>query len=53
VVTKFNDQVILDAGDLTAAVRWEPAGATATVEFLRNGKTQTTTVTLGSLQVTK
>lgn len=53
VVTKFNGQVILEAGDLTAAVRWEPAGATATVEFLRDGKPQTTKVTLGSLQVTK
>ena len=53
VVTKFNGQVILEAGDLTAAVRWEPAGATATVEFLRDGKPQKATVTLGSLQVTK
>ncbi|MEY4397782.1 MAG: hypothetical protein RLZ53_358 [Actinomycetota bacterium] len=53
VVTKFNDQVILEAGDLTAAVRWEPAGATATVEFLRDGKTQTAKVTLGSLQVSQ
>ena len=53
VVTKFNDQVILEAGDLTAAVRWEPAGATATVEYLRDGKTQSAQVTLGSLQVTK
>ena len=53
VVTKFNGQVILEAGDLTAAVRWEPAGAIATVEFLRDGKPQKATVTLGSLQVTK
>jgi putative serine protease PepD len=53
VVTKFNGQVILEAGDLTAAVRLEPAGATATVEFLRDGKPQKATVTLGSLQVTK
>lgn len=53
VVIKFNGHTILEAGDLTAAVRWEPAGAKATVEFLRDGETKTTTVTLGSLQVTK
>lgn len=53
VVTKFNDKVILEAGDLTAAVRWEPAGAKSTLEFTRNGKTQTLTVTLGSLATAK
>jgi len=49
VVTKFNGKVILEAGDLTAAVRWEPAGAQSTLEFIRDGKTQTLSVTLGSL----
>ena len=49
IVTKFNDKVILEAGDLTAAVRWEAAGAKATLEYSRNGKTETMTVTLGSL----
>lgn len=53
VVTKFNDVVILEAGDLTAAVRWEAAGSSATLEFLRDGKTSTASVTLGSLAVSK
>ncbi|MEN9992822.1 MAG: hypothetical protein RLY83_392 [Actinomycetota bacterium] len=53
VVTKFNGKVILEAGDLTAAVRWEAAGAKSTLEYLRNGKTETLTVTLGSLASAK
>ena len=53
VVTKFNGKVILEAGDLTAAVRWEAAGAQSTLEFLRDGKVQTMSVTLGSLEVAK
>jgi putative serine protease PepD len=53
VVTKFNDKVILAAGDLTAAVRWEAPGAQSTVEVLRNGKTQTLNVTLGNLATKK
>lgn len=50
VVTKFNGEPILESGDLTAAVRWEPAGAEATLEILRDGQTQTITVTLGTLK---
>ena len=50
LVTKFNGQAILDAGELTAAVRWEPAEAVATIEFERDGKTQTMTLTLGTLK---
>ena len=50
LVTKFNGQSILDAGDLTAAVRWEAAQAKATLEYVRNGETKTMTVTLGSLK---
>ena len=50
LVTKFNGQAILDAGELTSAVRWEPAEATATIEFVRDGKTQTMTLTLGTLK---
>ena len=50
LVTKFNNEPILDAGDLTAAVRWEAAMANATLEFVRDGKTQTLAVTLGSLK---
>jgi putative serine protease PepD len=50
LVTKFNGEAILDAGELTSAVRWEPAEATATIEFVRDGKTQTMTLTLGTLK---
>lgn len=50
LVTKFNGQAILDAGELTSAVRWEPAEATATIEFVRDGKTQAMTLTLGTLK---
>jgi putative serine protease PepD len=50
VVTKFNGVTILEAGDLTAAVRWEPAGAKSTLEYLRDGKSFTLEVTLGSLK---
>lgn len=50
LVTKFNGMAILDAGELTAAVRWEPAEAEATIEFVRDGKTETMTLTLGTLK---
>jgi putative serine protease PepD len=50
LVTKFNGEPIMDAGDLTAAVRWEAAKTQATLEFVRDGKTQTMTVTLGTLK---
>ena len=50
LVTKFNGQAIQDAGDLTAAVRWEAANVEATIEYIRDGKTQTMNVTLGSLK---
>ncbi len=48
IVTKFNGVVVSSASELTAAVRQEPAAAMATVEFLRDGKTQTIKVTLGN-----
>lgn len=47
VVVKFNGDPISTAGELTAAVRQQPAGAEATVELLRNGKTITLNVVLG------
>jgi len=50
LVTKFNGEAILDAGELTAAVRWEAAKSKASIEFVRDGKTQTMTLTLGSLK---
>ena len=53
VVTKFNNKVILEAGDLTAAVRWEAAGAQSTIEFSRNGETKSLVLTLGSLEASK
>lgn len=53
VVTKFNGKIILESGDLTAAVRWEPAGAESSLEFLRDGETMTMKVTLGSLEAAK
>ena len=53
VVTKFNGVNIASASELTAAVRQEPAGATATVEVVRAGKTVTIKVTLGDASTLK
>jgi putative serine protease PepD len=50
VVTVFNGERILESGDLTAAVRWEPAEALITLEFTREGETQTLTLRLGTLK---
>lgn len=47
VVVKFNGQPITTAGELTAAVRQEPAGAKAQVEVLRDSKPLTLNVVLG------
>jgi putative serine protease PepD len=47
IVVKFNGQAIATAGELTAAVRQEPAGAKAIVELIRNNKTLTVNVVLG------
>jgi putative serine protease PepD len=47
IVVKFNGQAITTAGELTAAVRQEPAGAKAQVEVLRDGKSVTLNVVLG------
>ncbi|MCU1479937.1 MAG: hypothetical protein JWQ19_723 [Subtercola sp.] len=49
VITAFNGIAITDATDLTAQVRVLPAGATASVTYLRDGKSNTVTVTLGAL----
>ncbi|MCU1477224.1 MAG: serine protease [Subtercola sp.] len=49
VITAFNGIAITDATDLTAQVRVLPAGATAQVTYLRDGKSNTVTVTLGEL----
>lgn len=47
IVVKFNSQAITTAGELTAAVRQEPAGAKAQMEVLRDGKSVTLNVVLG------
>jgi putative serine protease PepD len=47
IVVKFNGQAITTAGELTAAVRQEPAGAEAVIEVIRNEKTLTLNVVLG------
>ncbi|MFM1992834.1 MAG: hypothetical protein RL600_662 [Actinomycetota bacterium] len=47
IVVKFNGQAITTAGELTAAVRQEPAGAKAQVEVLRDAKPLTLNVVLG------
>ena len=47
IVVKLNGQVITTAGELTAAVRQEPAGAKAQVEVLRDSKSLTLNVVLG------
>ncbi|MEJ3405013.1 trypsin-like peptidase domain-containing protein [Rathayibacter sp. YIM 133350] len=49
IITEFNGVPISDANDLTAQVRYLPAGAKADVTYTRDGKSATTTVTLGEL----
>ncbi|KRA23751.1 serine protease [Microbacterium sp. Root61] len=49
IVTAFNGVPVTDATDLTAQVRAAAAGSKATVTFVRDGKTQTVDVTLGTL----
>ena len=48
VVTKFQNLVISDPNQLTAAVREQPAGASVKVVVLRDGTEQTLAVTLGA-----
>ncbi|WP_239453342.1 MULTISPECIES: trypsin-like peptidase domain-containing protein [Microbacterium] len=50
VVTEFNGVPITDATDLTAQVRAAAAGSEAEVTYVRDGKSQTVTVTLGTLE---
>lgn len=47
IVTKFNGVAVTTASELTAAVRQERAGAEATLELIRDGKTMTLSVVLG------
>lgn len=48
VVTKFNDLVISEPNQLTAAVREQAGGSTVKLTVLRNGQEQTLDVTLGT-----
>ena len=48
VVVKFNDRPIASSSELTAAVRQQPAGAKARIEYVRNGVKATVSVTLGN-----
>jgi putative serine protease PepD len=49
IVVGFNGLPITSATDLTAQVRALASGSKADVTYIRDGKTKTTTVTLGSL----
>lgn len=49
VVTSFNGVPITDSVDLTAQVRAAAAGSEATLTYVRDGKTLTAKVTLGTL----
>ncbi|WP_323512092.1 S1C family serine protease [Subtercola sp. RTI3] len=49
IITAFNNIAVTDATDLTAQVRVLPAGASATVTYLRGTMSTTVTVTLGQL----
>lgn len=49
IVTRFNGIPITGNTDLTAQVRALPAGASASLTYLRNGRSATVTVTLGQL----
>lgn len=48
VIVRFNDRAISSSSELTAAVRQQPAGAKSTLEFIRDGKTNKISVTLGN-----
>ncbi|MCU1529532.1 MAG: hypothetical protein JWP75_3295 [Frondihabitans sp.] len=50
VVTQFDGIPITGATDITAQVRTLAGGATASVTYIRDGATKTTTVTLGTLK---
>jgi len=50
IVTEFNGIPVSDSVDLTAQVRAAAAGSKATVAYVRDGKSYTTEVTLGTLK---
>ncbi|WP_427018685.1 trypsin-like peptidase domain-containing protein [Pseudarthrobacter sp. P1] len=48
VIVQLGSRTITDASELTAAVREQAGGATVKVTFVRDGKTQSADVTLGT-----
>lgn len=50
VITTFNGVPITGSTDLTAQVRYLAAGASTTLSYIRDGKTVTVDVTLGTLK---
>lgn len=50
VVTEFNGVPVTNAIDLTAQVRAAAGGSEATLSYVRDGKTETAKLTLGTLQ---
>ncbi len=49
VITQFDGVAITSSTDLTAQVRFLPAGATTDLSYVRGGKSSNATVTLGTL----
>lgn len=49
IITRFNNIAISSSSDLTAFVRYLPAGATADIVYVRDGRQYTETVTLGEM----
>ena len=50
IITSFNGLPITDYTDLIAQVRALAAGATAPIGYVRDGSSQTASVTLGKLE---
>jgi putative serine protease PepD len=50
VITAFNGATITGSTDLTAQVRYQPAGGKASLTYTRDGKSSTVDVTLGTLK---
>ena len=48
MITKVDDQVIDGSESLVATIRGHRPGEKVTITYLRDGKTHTTTATLGS-----
>ena len=48
VVTSVDGIPITDAQSLTAAIRMQAAGSKVTIDYVRDGKSQSTDVTLGN-----